>query len=189
MSEIVPRILLVIALPIAVFLGGTFVMSRLTGRGRVVERLERMAGPADRPPLGQRLHYDAGAAHRHWGALDDVTRAAEERFLELDLVFPFFYGGALVVSLLIAWATLGRPFHPAWLVGPVAGAVGSDWVENLVQLAQLRRYARGGAHALQDGWMAVASAATLVKLAGVALASLGLLVLVAVIALQGGGPR
>jgi hypothetical protein len=57
----------------------------------------------------------------------------------------------------------------------------ADWTENLVQLAQLRRYARDGADALQGGWIGIASAATTMKLVGSGIASLALLALVAII--------
>jgi hypothetical protein len=48
-------------------------------------------------------------------------------------------------------------------------------------LAQLRRYARDGADALQGGWIGIASAATTMKLVGSGIASLALLALVAII--------
>src|SRR5215208_5929885 len=111
MNHIV-RAVLIAALPGIVFLGGAQMITRLSGRDRVVERLGGLA-EGDRKPLNQRLHYDRTAVDRHWGALDAGAFAAEARFLEMDLVFPLLYGAAFLASLLIGWAALGRPFNPA----------------------------------------------------------------------------
>jgi hypothetical protein len=105
------------------------------------------------------------AVSRHWAVLKETALLrAEQRFLELDLIFPFFYGAALATSLLIAWAALDRPFSPARLIAPVAITVLADWTENLVQLRQLSRYIDGGEAALQSGWIQLASVATVIKL-------------------------
>ena len=175
MATAVAKALLVLALPIVVFLAGARLMGVWSGRDRVVQRLAQHAAPEDRKPLNQRLGYGTAAVARHWGALDPVTRAAERHFLELDLAFPLFYGAAFLVSLLLAWATLGRPFHPVWIVGLVGIMIASDWTENLLQLTQLSRYVELGAASLQSQWIAIASVATVVKLASFAFASLGVL--------------
>ena len=77
--------------------------------------------------MQQRLGYDTSAVNHHWGALDNTALRRERRFLELDLVFPFLYGVALSASSWRTWATLGRPFHAAWLMAPVAITVLADW--------------------------------------------------------------
>ena len=116
-------------------------------------------------PLNQRWQgYDTDAVHDYWNALGVEGRRAEQRFLELDLVFPFFYGAALVAGLMLAWATLDRPFQPAWLMAPVAIAVAADWTENLIQLDQLRGYVESGKDGLHSGWIQASSHATTLKL-------------------------
>ena len=154
----------ILAMPIIIFRGGAWVMSKMTNRQYVTSVLCRKAAPADRRPLNRRLGYDLSAVNRHWGALDDTAINIEQRFLQLDLVFPVLYGTAFAASLLMAWAMLGRPFHLAWIIVPVAVIVLSDWTENLVQLGQLRRFLDGDETALQASWIHIASAATTLKL-------------------------
>jgi len=113
-GNLILRAIFIVALPAAVFLGGVAIMKRITHHQDVETRASSLPNPCDRKPLDQRFGYDAGAVGRYWGALDSA-RAAEQHFLEVDLVFPFLYGGALAASLLLAWSTLGRPFSPAWI--------------------------------------------------------------------------
>jgi hypothetical protein len=164
MSKLAVNVIIMLTLPVVVFLLGRWVMSEMSNRQYVMQRLEA-AAKDDRKPLNVRLGYDLHAVSRHWAVLKEATLLrAEQRFLELDLIFPFFYGAALATSLLMAWAALGRPFSPAWLIAPVAITVLADWTENLVQLRQLSRYIDGGEAALQSGWIQLASVATVMKL-------------------------
>jgi hypothetical protein len=152
MNKLILGAAVMLFLPTAVFLGGGWIMTEISGRELVKQQ----------EPLNQRFGYNVDAVHGYWQALDERARGAEVRFLELDLVFPFLYGGALATGLLLGWASLGRRFNPAWLLAPVAIALLADWTENLVQLGQLRRFS---AHkALQESWIRVASAATTTKL-------------------------
>ena len=182
-ANLILRAIFMIALPAGVLLGGVAIMTRVTHHREVEERARSAPNSCDRKPLDQRFGYDSGAVDRYWGAVDGAL-PVEQRFLEVDLVFPFLYGGALAASLLLAWSTLGRPFNPAWVMAPVAITVLADWTENLVQLAQLRRYSRGGADALQAPWIRVASAATSLKLLFLGVSSLLLLTLVAMALLR-----
>lgn len=155
-------------LPVVVFVGGAWVMSTVSGRHTV----------DGQKPLNQRfLGYETREVDRYWGVLDTTARRAEQRFLELDLLFPTFYGTALGVSLLIASARLGRPVHAVWLIVSVVVTVVADWTENLVQLDQLRNYIGAGEKGLAAGWVRVASTATVVKLLFFSLSSLALLAL------------
>jgi hypothetical protein len=138
----------------------------------------------DQKPLNQRLGYDTKAVERYWGALDPPARRAEQRFLELDLVFPVFYGTALAVSLLTASAMLGGRVHATWLIAPVGVTVVADWAENLVQLDQLRNYIEAGEKGLAPGWINVASTATAVKLLFFSISSLALLALLVTLILR-----
>jgi hypothetical protein len=157
MGNLVVKAILLLALPTVVFVSGVYIMSKLSGR-------EYVTYP-DAKPLNQRIAgYDLDEVSRYWGALDDNARTIEQRFLEMDLVFPFFYGAALASALLFAWAALGRPFHPVWLLSPIAITVLADWTENLVQLDQLRLYGESGKAGLQSAWIQIASAATIMKL-------------------------
>ena len=156
MTRLFLAVTVLLLLPVVVFVGGAWIMSTVSGRHTV----------RDQKPLNQRLGYDTKAVDRYWRELDTpARRRAEQRFLELDLVFPVCYGTALVVSLLTASAILGRPVRAAWLIVPVVVTVAADWVENLVQLDQLRSYINDGEKGLVPGWIHVASTATTVKLA------------------------
>jgi hypothetical protein len=152
--------LVMLAIPVLAFLGGGWIVTKRSGREIVLEQIRK----TNQKPLNQRLTYDKEAFRTYWSALDGAARQAEQRFLELDLVFPFLYGGALAASLLLAWAALGRPFNPAWLLAPVAITLLADWTENLVQFDQVHRYLAGGETALQADWVRIASIATTLKL-------------------------
>jgi hypothetical protein len=166
MTPTVARIALMFVVPAAVSIGGAALLTRLSGRAAVTAQLAKLP-EEHRKPLNSRWHYDKPAVEQHWCALDEKALAAETRFLEMDLVYPFAYGGAFLTALLLGWAMLGRPFSPAWLVVPVALTVVADWAENLTILPQIRAYAAGGAAALDGGRVAIASVATAVKLAGI----------------------
>jgi hypothetical protein len=178
------RSIFILGLPVVVFLGGGAIMSHLSGRDRVIERLRQLPDAADRRPLNSRLHYDAAAVQRHWGALDPSTLAAEQRSLELDLIFPLLYGAALASSLLLAWAALGRPFNPAWVIAPVAITILSDWTENLVLLSQSRLFALIPSTPPDSSWIAVATTATTLKLAFFTTSYLGIVCLFALMFLR-----
>ena len=180
-----------IALPTVVFLGGARLMTYLSGRAIVTSQLESLPVKADRTPLNSRFRgYDLKAVARHWSALNPDALAAETRFLEMDLVFPLLYGGALLVALLLGWAALGRSFNPALLVLAVAVTVLADWTENLTLLGQLEAVPRTlvstpiadrvapVAAALSAGRVTLASTATLVKLTGVVVMDLTAIVLI-----------
>ncbi len=166
--------LAVLALPTAAFLTGGQILEKWSGRAAVA--------PANQKPLNQRLHYSAEDARKYWkGFGNGLSR--ERLFLELDLIFPFLYGGGLAAGLLLAWVLLGRPFHPACLLAPALLGVLADWTENLVQLGQLKRFCTS-AEAVQDGWIRVASAATAVKLVSLAGAVVLLLTLAGMVLVQ-----
>lgn len=155
MGKAISAAFVMFGLPAVVFIGGAWLMLALSHR-QEVEGIK---------PLNQRLcGYRLKDVRQLWEALSDKGRCAEKKFIELDLVFPFLYGAALATGLLLAWAALGRPFHPAWVVGPVAITLLADWMENLVQHGQLKRFIDHGGSALQAGPIQVASAATIVKL-------------------------
>jgi hypothetical protein len=165
MDNFVVKAIVLLALPTAVIIGGAYVMAKLAGRQQVTQRLQDNAKPEDRTPLGFRIGgYNLEAVDRHWVALDPDTRKLERRALELDLIFPFLYGGAIAAALLLTWVALDRPFHPAGLILPVAITVVADWTENLVQLTQLRLFDAGGKDGLRSGWIQIASTATTTKL-------------------------
>jgi hypothetical protein len=165
MGNLAVKAILLLMLPTIVFIGGVYIMSKLSGRASVTYPLQDKAEPRDEKPLNQRVTgYDIEGVSRYWGALDANARTIEQRFLEMDLVFPFFYGAALAGALLFAWAALGRPFHPVWLLSPIVITVVADWIENLVQIGELKLYAEHGKAGLQSGWILIASTATVIKL-------------------------
>jgi hypothetical protein len=126
---------------------------------------EKIQAEKKQTGLGLRLTgYDLAAVKAYWAALKaGEALDAERRMLEIDLVFPFFYGAAFAVTLLFVWAALGRPFHPVWILAPVFIEVVADWIENLIQLKQLRLFAGAGADSIQSGWIQIASIATMLK--------------------------
>ena len=177
MRPIISDALIIVLLPFVVFTAGARLMAAWTGRAQVPARLQEHAAAADRTPLNQRLRYDVASVARHWGALDRDTLAAERQFLELDLVFPFFYGAAFAVSLLLGAALVAPSASRTWFIALVAIVVVSDWTENLLQIGQLQRVVDHGAGALQETWINVASAATAIKLisfGGAAVVCIGL---------------
>ena len=142
-------------------------MTNLSGHKYVEELRKKLAGD-DQKSLNLRfLGYDLEAVKRHWSMFesDKLALQSEQRFLELDLVFPLLYGCAFAVSLLLAWTALGRPFNPVWIIAPVAITILADWAENLSHLNQLKRVDQmNSLGALQKGWIQVASVATTVKI-------------------------
>jgi hypothetical protein len=151
-------------LPLVVFLGGGYLMQKLSDPGQLRDKVQK---EKDLKGLGLRLEgYKLEAIKEYWGALklEHGALDAERRMLEIDLVFPFVYGAGFAVALLLAWAALGRPFHPVWIVTPLFVEVVADWIENLIQLRQVRLFS-GSEGILQPGWIQIASVATSVKVA------------------------
>jgi hypothetical protein len=104
------------------------------------------------------------AAKRLWSCLKGASRRAGENCCTLDVMFSFVYGGALAASLWWVWMTLGRPFHPIWIVAPLAMILTADWTEHLIQLAQLRHYVSSNESRIQDLWIEIYGCATIIKL-------------------------
>ena len=141
------------------------IMSILSRHQYVNQQLRKNADPKDRKGLNMRfLGYDTDAVARHWGALDDRALQSERRFLELDLIFPTFYGAALSFALWRAWNAASVNYSPLWIIVLVAITMIGDWIENLIHLSQLRLYVENGKGSLQPGFIQVASAATSIKL-------------------------
>jgi len=156
------QVMVIAALPAVVFFAAVAVMTQASHLQHVDQVVAETAAPADRRPLHFRLGYGTDEVSRYWAPIvaDDVALEAERRFLHLDLIFPLVYGIGLVTALLMAWRLLGRPFSRVWLIAPMVIILLADWTENLVQLAQLRRYVDIGAGGLQDGWIRLASGAS-----------------------------
>jgi hypothetical protein len=175
---LIERGVLALTLPVAVFLAGAWLLTVASGRDQM------RTVPREGRPLNQQFGYGVNEVKAQWGSLDAAGLAIERRMLELDLLFPFAYGGALAAGLLIVWAGLGRSFSPALPIGVVALGVLADWTENLVQLGQMDRFSRDGPTGLQPAWIAVASFATALKLTilAVAFAALAVLVVVMLVA-------
>ncbi|ULA60839.1 MAG: conserved membrane protein of unknown function [Nitrospira sp.] len=156
--------LLALGFPIAVLFCGDAVMSGASGRAAAIHQLTdgKPNGPR---PLNQRwFGYGSDAAQAYWCWLTPAGRQVEKRFLALDLLFPLLYGGALAASLGWVWTALERPFHPAWILAPLVMITMADWLENLIQLAQLRHYMSSNEQYVQSRWIQLSSCATIVKL-------------------------
>jgi hypothetical protein len=164
MGTLIIKAIALLSLPLVVFVLGGELMLRLSDPGRLRDKVQK---EKNLDGLGLRLQgYNLEAIKEYWGALKREPGAldAERRMLEIDLVFPFVYGAGFAVSLLLAWAALGRPFHPVWILAPLFIEVVADWIENLIQLGQVRLFA-GSEGVLQPGWVQIASVATSVKVA------------------------
>jgi len=184
MIRLFAQMIVVVVLPVAAFVLGGWLMSQVVDREYLLNRLSTDSA-ADSKPLGQRLAYDADAVRRHWAALDPRGREVARQLLEIDLVYPCLYGGALIFSLAIGWWILGRPLNFFWVAAPVLVTMFADWCENLVQLSQLGRYERIGPGALEPQWIRIASVATTLKLSFVAISGLLLLILVIIVLIRG----
>lgn len=163
MGTLLVRAIVILLLPAAVFFGGVYLTQRLCDPSQLRKTIQR---EKDLKGLGLRFTgYDLEAVKKYWGALHEKDKRmdVEGRSLEIDLLFPFFYGAGFAGALLCAWAALERPFNPAWILAPVIINVVADWVENFIQLGQLKLFKAGGEAALQPGWIQIASIATIVK--------------------------
>lgn len=157
MANIFVTSVIAIALPVAALIGGGSLMARVAPREATAEKplssLSRWRG------------YSVDKARTYWSAFQRPGLEAERRFLEVDLVFPFIYGGAFLGSMLLLWVALGRPFSLTIPVATVAVMMVADWTENLVHLAQISKLLdpEAGFDTLRQPWIALASTATSVK--------------------------
>lgn len=180
MTSLLLKSLIAVSIPILVLFAGGTIMSHMSGRGPLINQLKQ-SGHMVPKPLNQRwLGYEAVEAHMYWRSLQATGRIAERTFLELDLMFPFFYLAALAASLLWAWIVGGRWFQPMWIAVPLAIVFVADWTENLIQLAHLSYWDNISDEFEPGGgvWIRVASSATIVKLWLIVGALLGLIGLV-----------
>lgn len=152
--------LLIVALTLVALLGGGLLELKLSGWQR--------PSRGQRPLFIRLAGYSVGDVAAYWKdvAAKDVDLRAERRFLEMDLIFPFVYGGSLCASLLLLRVLLGRSFPPELPVSLVAITMVADWTENLIQLRELGRFVSKGAAGLEVGWIRWASIATTTKLVG-----------------------
>jgi hypothetical protein len=179
-NPIIKSVWQAIRLPFFAYFGAGAVLLIASGHSYVTRQLKEKGTPKNRTQLNMRLQgYDKTDVAELWGILDRRALKTERLFLQMDLLFPIFYAGAFVVALRQVWTELGKTFSPVFVVAPAAITAAADWTENLVQLDQLRRYVQNGSAGLQEGWVQVASAATVTKLLFF-LGTLGLLVYLAI---------
>ena len=165
------RIVFWLLFPMAVFIVVGALQAWDSGRAKVMQ--EKHLSMSD--TLNLRWHYTPKDVETFWGRLGHDGMGAERRFLEEDLTFPTFYGGAFVLSLLSLLTLAGRTWSRWVLVLPVAIGVAGDWIENLTQLNQLHVFMAGGP--LNSDAIARSSVATDAKLAGVIVSTLLLIAL------------
>jgi hypothetical protein len=164
------KLSLCMAFPIVIFLGGSQALTRVSGRANARVK-----------PLGERWYgYNERDVKEYLDALGEGGRVTETRYLALDLLFPFLYGGSLAASLIWLWTMNGRAFSPVFTITPVAVAMISDWTENVLQLHELSKYAKHTPAGLSSVCIGFASAATITKLAFTGISSLLVLALVIV---------
>ena len=118
-------------------------------------------------PESLKLHRfgpGAEAAKIIWSSLNSAARQAKEKLLTMGLLFSFVYGGAIAGSLWWIWVKVGHPFHPAWIVAPLAMIITADWTEHLIQLAQFRHYVPSHEGRMHNFWIQMSGCATMIKL-------------------------
>ena len=87
-----------------------------------------------------------------------------EKQLTSAFLFTFMYGGAIAAGLWCVWVTAGRPFHPGWIIAPLAVIMTVDWTEHLIHLLQLRDQIPSNEGRLETLVIHISSYATVVKL-------------------------
>ena len=105
---------------------------------------------------------EAAKRFRSW--LNSAEGQAGDKFLTMGLLFSFVHGGAIAGSLWWVWVKVGYPFHPAWIVAPLAMIVTADWTEHLIHLAQLRHYIPSHGGRMHNFWIQLGGCATMIKL-------------------------
>ncbi len=179
MEHMILKAFLSVGFPVAVLLGGSWMISQVSGRTAAMNRLTEETQDNPKPLNLRWFGYGTEAAKKYWSWLKPAGRQAEEKFLTLDMLFPLFYGGALAASLWWVWMALDQPFHPAWIIAPLAVIAMADWTENLIQLAQLRHYVSSNESPIQNLWIQLSSVATMIKLwltSGLYISLIGLVV-------------
>lgn len=164
MTSIVLNTFIPLRSPIGAALDGDRTLSDPSGRAAAMTQLppgeQRVPEPLNLYWFGS----ERKAAKKYWSWLNALGRQAGEKCPALDLLFSLVYGGALAANLWWVWATVGHPFHPAWIVAPLAMILTADWTENLIQLAQLRPYVPSNEGRIQNLWIQMSSCATMIKL-------------------------
>ena len=148
--------LVLFLIPAIAFAAGIILMNRMAGPLKVREK-----------PLNERFGYSVQDVRNFWASLDKAnTLSVQERLLKYDLLFPILYGGALIISLLLARSELG--LHSRWnLVVIVVGiAMVADWTENYFLLQLLQSYVNNSIIMPDLMVVAIASIATRLKFLG-----------------------
>lgn len=164
MANIFFNAALALAFPVTLLFGRNQVLSHASGRTDAMNHGCERTGEAPTPLNLRWFCYGTEAVKAYWSWLKPAGRQAEDTFLTLNLLFPFLYGGALAVSVRWVWMATGRPFHPAWILTPLAIVIVADWTEHLIQLAQLRYYLSPNGRRVQDLWIRMSGCATIIKL-------------------------
>ena len=151
-----------------------FPVEALLGGNQILPHPSGIASAMTQPISGEqrgaellnlhRLGSGLEAAKRFWSWLNGAGRQTAEKFLTMDLLFSFVYGGALAGSLWWVWVKVGHPFHPAWIVAPLAMILTADWTEHLIQLAQLHHYVPSNEGRIHNFWIQMSSCATMIKI-------------------------
>ena len=165
MNKPLLELVIILGLPIVFFLIGKSFVEKFSNQKHIQDVLKNKFGKDLKPLYSRFGGYDKDEVKLYWKALYPDAIKDEKRFLYLDLLFPLFYGSALITSILLAWIRLNRPLSLIWFILPVIITMLSDWNENLIQLQQIKRF-----HSLEElenlesEWISVASTATRFKL-------------------------
>lgn len=148
-------------LPIAVFLGIGFLISKLSGRSPLDKVLKAQGSSL----LALRVKgYDTEAVREHFESLDPEALASLRRWTIADLSFPLFYGTALMFSFakLAAIVLLSHGIRDMFIVLACLTCL-FDWIENTIHLRLIADFMRG--RALSRKLVCLASISTRSKIA------------------------
>jgi hypothetical protein len=121
MNKPILELVIILGLPIVFFLIGKNFVEKFSNQKHIQEVLENKHL---KPLYGRSGGYNTDEVKIYWKALYPDTIEDEKRFLYLDLLFPLFYGSALITSILLAWIRLGKPLSLIWFIG-----TGSAWLK------------------------------------------------------------
>ena len=164
--------LLAFVLPVLVLFAGFALQKKVKGpSGLTLAGLEeKLRGVTDGGD-----HFKAHMLHKRiWGynlkEVDAFMQKMEgdgrELYIKLlwwDLLFPLFYGLALIWGLYQGRELMDQPFHVIWCWLPLISMI-ADWTENGLLLHQFLHYEEGQIQSLNAISIGVAGLATMLKM-------------------------
>jgi len=165
---------LIVGVPIIILVGSGWLMLEVSGRNEIMaQKGDDLPKSLNSRPFG----YEVKDVSEYWIKLGPSGRAAEMRFLRMDLLYPILYCAALALGLFIAWERLGFKISILPLLLIVLFILFSDLTENLIHINQLENVIENESYVLRPLLIQIASLATILKLWLLVALGTGLLVL------------